>query len=298
MSDTYSQELATKKFIDKYKVEVSQEWLNNFYEVRDSLDAPKGVDWRSNQILVFNEGEALGRYNKKDNRVVKISGGKENMVYGVKARGFEQMAAFNLLMDPDIQLVTLSGIAGSGKSFLCMAAALEQVVGKKIGHGNRQYEKIIILRPNSSVGRSMGLLPGTADEKYFNLVKPVISLIDKLAGRETQGLLEEGIIVAEPIEFIRGDTFENAIVILDEAQNVDPHVMKTIITRIDQTSKLYICGDTRQVDERGDMRTRNGLTEVIDKMQKGSDNIVAEVVFYKSERKGIAALATSRLEDY
>ena len=290
------EESPKRKFINRYAVDnVDREWLSNFHAVRDSLEAPKGHNWTANQILVFNEGEALGRYDIKENRVRKISGKRDNVVYGVEPRGFEQMALLDCLMDPQIQLVFAHGIPGSGKSFLAIAAALEQIDGK---NPSAKYDKIILMRPNSSVGRSMGMLPGDADEKYFLLVAPLLKLVDELAPQKLDWMVKEGKIIAQPIEYIRGETFKNSIVVLDEAQNVDNHVMKTIITRMDLTSKLYVCGDTRQVDERGDMRTRNGLTEGMRHMQLGKDEDVAIVELFKSERKGISQKAALRMEDY
>ena len=291
-----NEESPKRKFINKHSVVVDREWLSDFHSVRDSLAAPYDHDWTANQILVFNEGEALGRYDIRENRVKKISGRKDKgVVYGVEPRGFEQMALLESFLDPDIQLTFAWGIAGSGKTFLACAAALELIDGKT---PSAKYDRIILMRPNTSVGRSMGMVPGDADEKYFLLVAPVLRLIEELAPQKLDYFIKEGKIIAQPIEYIRGETFKHSIVILDEGQNIDAHVMKTVITRMDLTSKLYVCGDTRQVDERGEMRHRNGLTEGIHFMQQGKDHDVSSIELFKSERKGISAKAAIRMEDY
>jgi PhoH-like ATPase len=282
----------SRKFIEKYQVDIERDWLQKFHEAKVSLEAPADHEYTANQILVFNGGEAMGRYIQTENKVKKINCSGKG-VFKVTPRGLEQYAALDLMLDPNVQLVFSSGVAGSGKSLLACASALEMVVGKPTG----KYEQIILLRPVSYVGRSFGLVPGDADEKYLNFVGPVLALINELAPQKLEWMISEGKIVAQPIEYIRGTTFKNSIVILDEAQNTSVHEMKTIITRMDSSSKLFVCGDTKQVDERGDAKYKNGLTVAMDRMQSGRDSIVGSVEFFKSERGGISALATQRMDD-
>lgn len=280
------------RFINQYSVEVDREWLNAFHVTKSALEAPRGHNWQANQILVFNHGEALGRYLADQDKVKKISGGKRNTIYGVEPRGFEQMAAFDVMLDPDIQLAFVHGIAGSGKTYCACAAGLELIDGA-LAKGT--YDQIILLRPISYVGRSMGLVPGDADEKYANFMAPVMAHLEELAPRAIDSLIREGRITAQPIEYIRGANLKHSIVILDEAQNTGIHEMTTILTRMDQTSKLFVCGDTKQVDERGEMKFRNGLTVAMEHMQNGTDTDVAILEFFKSERKGISRKATERM---
>lgn len=192
-------------------------------------------------------------------------------------------------------LYLTDGYVVTHNTFLACAAAMELIDGKK---ANSRYEKIVLMRPISYVGRTMGLLPGPIDEKYASFMAPLISHVEKLAPQKLQQFQNKGMIIAQPIEYLRGANIENAVVILDEAQNIGVHEMKTILTRLHYTSKIIICGDTRQVDERGEMKTKNGLTIAMQVMQNGLDEDVAAVEFFKSERKGVSAKAADRFEDF
>lgn len=294
-----------EKFAEKYlnRVDLGEDLEMAILSSGETLfEVDPDSELKSNEfVVVENENDGsmqLLRYVRGIHSLKKLTGKSSVKDLGsgrdIKPRGLEQIAAMESMYDPSIQLVVLHGIAGSGKTFLACAAAMELVEGKKAQELKGKYDNIVVMRPVSYVGASLGLTPGTAQEKYADFIAPVKKHLDDSFPDKVKKMLAEETLVFAPIEHIRGAEFKNSIVILDEAQNTTPHEMLTILTRMHETSKLFICGDTDQVDNGGDLKTSNGLTKVIQNMQNGKDDDVSIVEFFKSERKGISLKAVQR----
>ena len=202
----------------------------------------------------------------------------------------EQQFAINMLMDTDIPLVSISGIAGSGKTFLTLVCAMAQIMSEK-------YKRIVITRSIQPVGRDLGFLPGDLSEKMGPWLAPITDNFKHAFKDKDQTyfdmLVQKGTIEIAPLSYIRGRTFNDAIVIVDEAQNATIHELKTIITRIGKSSKVVLLGDTDQVDTPYINSFSNGLTIVIEKM-KGS-KLTGHITLTKGQRSDIASYAAEIL---
>lgn len=242
-------------------------------------------------ILKGTSSSALARYDVKSNRVYRI---EKKPAYGIKPRNAEQTFSLNMLMNPDIKLVALTGKAGTGKTLLALAAAIEQ---------NRLYEQILLARPIVALSnRDLGYLPGDANEKISPYMQP---LYDNLAvikhsfnPRSNEYQLIEDMVKEErlnitPLAYIRGRSLSNAFFIIDEAQNLTPHEIKTIITRAGEGTKMVFTGDLQQIDSPYlDMKS-NGLAFMTDRMR--NQDIFAHINLVKGERSYLAELASNLL---
>ncbi|MGE0018268.1 MAG: PhoH family protein [Draconibacterium sp.] len=247
----------------------------------------------ANECFIFkgSSSSALARYDAKSNRVYRI---EKKPAYGIKPRNAEQTFSLNMLMNPDIKLVALTGKAGTGKTLLALAAAIEQ---------NRLYEQILLARPIVALSnRDLGYLPGDASEKISPYMQP---LYDNLAvikhsfnPRSNEYQLIEDMVKEErlnitPLAYIRGRSLSNAFFIIDEAQNLTPHEIKTIITRAGEGTKMVFTGDLQQIDSPYlDMKS-NGLAFMTDRMR--NQDIFAHINLVKGERSYLAELASNLL---
>ena len=207
---------------------------------------------------------------------------------GIEARNKEQRFALHLLLDPLIQLVSLTGIAGSGKTFLTLAAAMTALNDKK-------YKRIVITRSIQPVGRDLGFLPGDMDEKMFPWLGPIMDNFRHAFKDITyfDMMRQTGEIEVAPLAYIRGRTFNDAFVIVDEAQNASIHELKTVITRIGKDSKIVLLGDTDQVDTPYIDSYSNGLTVIVEKFK--SQKLAGHIRLEKGQRSKIASIASSIL---
>jgi len=182
---------------------------------------------------------------------------------GVRGKNKEQRFALSALLNPDIPLVTLTGLAGSGKTFLSLLAGISQVQ-------QNRYERIVVTRNLQPVGKEIGFLPGTADEKMTPWMAPVVdNLRNQFKDKNTFDLMRvNGLIEVAPMSFIRGRTFTNSYIILDEAQNATIHELKTVITRVGEGSKIILMGDTDQIDTPYIDKNTNGLSLVTKKLRE------------------------------
>ncbi len=247
----------------------------------------------ANECFIFrgNASSALARYDAKSERIYRV---EKNSAYGIKPRNAEQTFSLNMLMDPDIRLMALTGKAGTGKTLLALAAAIEQ---------HRQYEQILLARPIVALSnRDLGYLPGDASEKISPYMQP---LFDNLAvikhtfnPRSNEYQLIEEMIKEErlnitPLAYIRGRSLNNAFFIIDEAQNLTPHEVKTIITRAGEGTKMVFTGDLQQIDSPYlDMKS-NGLAYMTDRMR--NQDLFAHINLVKGERSYLAELASNLL---
>ncbi|MDX2130878.1 MAG: PhoH family protein [Planctomycetota bacterium] len=228
--------------------------------------------------------------------------GPRKPVYGIMARNVQQTMAMDVLLDEDIKLVTLLGSAGTGKTLLALAAGMSKVFGEE------RYDKLLVARPIMPLGRDIGYLPGDKDEKLTAWMQPIFDNLGYLLGTrgahmqgpESQSseqrigkLMADGKLVLEPLTYIRGRSIPRQFMIVDEAQNLTPHEIKTIASRVGEGTKLILTGDIGQIDNPYLDQSSNGLAYTIEKM-KGV-RLYAHVTLARSERSELASLAASRL---
>ena len=240
---------------------------------------------------------ALARFDPVAQVLRALASRRRDVVFGVTARNKEQSFALDLLLDDSIQLVTLVGKAGTGKTLLALAAGLQKVTEED------RYQRVLVSRPIFPLGRDLGYLPGTIEEKLDPWMKPIYDNVALLMGlsrpsgrREAPDhtdLVQMGVVEIEPLTYIRGRSIPHQYLIVDEAQNLTPHEVKTIITRAGEGTKIVFTGDPYQIDTPYLDSRSNGLTHLIDKM-KGQD-VYAHVTLEKGERSHLAELASNLL---
>jgi len=244
----------------------------------------------ANEYFCVKSGSSsfLGRWDQE--KIEKINQPKELQEefqkLGISPKNREQLYALNSLLDISLPLVTISGLAGSGKTFITLMSAYAMV---QAGY----YDRIIMTRNITPVGRDIGFLPGTADEKMAPWLAPVmdnfrVGLNDNnLSLFKT--LKEQGIIEVAPLSFIRGRTFNNSILIMDEAQNATIHELKTVITRMGENSKIILLGDVDQIDTPYIDTLSNGLTIVSEKFK--NQDCASHIALKRGERSHLSAVA-------
>ena len=243
-------------------------------------------------MLISNANEkktALARYLGKDLPLKRISKFKKG-IWGVNSRNKEQLFALELLMDPAIPVVTLVGKAGSGKTLCAIAPGLEQVMSST--DSKKEYKRLIVSRPVQPLGKDIGFLPGTLEEKMTPWLTPIQDNLKFLMGDDRATLemyMEKGMIEIEALTYIRGRSISNAFIIIDEAQNLSSHELKTIITRVGEGTKIVLTGDIEQIDSPFVDETTNGLTYAIEKFK--NHQLAGHVTLHKGERSKVASLA-------
>jgi PhoH-like ATPase len=212
------------------------------------------------------------------------------------SRNKEQTLAIDLLLDDSIKLVTLIGKAGSGKTLLSVAAGLNLVLEKK------KYKSLVICRPVVPVGNDLGFLPGTKEEKLEPWIAPIKDNLRHLlfSGRKgklneetLQNYFDNGIIEVEAITYLRGRSIADALIIIDEAQNLTAHELKTIITRVGDNTKIILTGDVEQIDNMYIDSVSNGLAIAVEKFKPFT--IAGHITLLKGERSALATLAANLL---
>lgn len=281
-------------------VPVPAEVLSAFGEARQHVLDDGGL-FPNEFVLLVDEGNEkhtmLGR--ARDERTIVPLHQQWEGAWHTRARSMEQRMAFELLLDPAVELVTLVGQAGTGKTLLALAAALESTVKQE------RYEKILVSRPIVPLGRDIGYLPGTKDEKLSFWMQPIFDNLSYLLRdgrkREAEGSVQMKIekmmrshyLEMEALTYIRGRSIPNQYVIVDEAQNLTPHEVKTIVSRAGEGTKMVLTGDPYQIDNPYLDSSSNGLTYTVEKM-KGLP-IFGHVTLTRSERSGLAAAAADHL---
>jgi len=224
----------------------------------------------------------------KEGHLHKLRSAEFKKIGAISPKNKEQHFALDSLWDDSVSLVCLTGIAGSGKTFLTLMTALEAMQGGK-------YERIIVTRSIQPVGRDLGYLPGDIKEKMAPWMSPLVDNF-RYAFKDMsyfEMMVNKGLIEISPLSYIRGRTFSNAFVIVDEAQNATIHELKTIITRVGENTKIVLMGDTDQVDTPYIDKRSNGLSIVINKMR--DSGLVTHVHLPKGERSALATLASKCL---
>jgi PhoH-like ATPase len=241
----------------------------------------------------FNEkNSALGRFSKKMNGIVPLIAPKAG-IWGIHPKNAEQRFAVDALLNDEIQLVSLIGKAGTGKTLLAVACGLEKTLG------DQKYQRILISRPIVPMGKDIGYLPGDINEKLNPYMQPIYDNLDFLFSghsgnqNEWKSLADDGLIKVEALTYIRGRSIPMQYMIVDESQNLTPHEIKTIITRAGQGTKIVLTGDTQQIDSAYLDEINNGLTYSCDRLK--TEEIVAHVELTKGERSPLAEIATKLL---
>jgi len=236
---------------------------------------------------------ALVRFLSYERPLKKIDSYKKG-IWGVRPKNKEQNFALDLLMNPDIPLVTIIGKAGSGKTLLALAAGLQQCFGATANDSH--YSRVIVTKPVEPVGKDIGFLPGSMEEKMLPWLAPIQDNLKNLMGNDKITLdmyIDEGKIEIEAMTFIRGRSIANAFIIIDEAQNMTKHEIKTVLTRVGEGTKIVLTGDIEQIDNVYLDETTNGLTYVIDRFKE--QNSSGHITLIKGERSQIATLASKLL---
>ncbi|MDP2313024.1 MAG: PhoH family protein [Pseudomonadota bacterium] len=249
---------------------------------------------------------AMTRYDAKQKRLQLVGRYKEG-VWGIFARNREQLFALDLLLDDNVPLVTLDGMAGTGKTLLAIACGLQRVADDK------HYRRLVVARPIFPLGKDVGFLPGTLEEKLNPWMKPIFDNLDLLLGGEEsregggggggrgnknqapnyQALIDQKIIEVEPLTYIRGRSLPRQYLVIDEAQNLTPHEVKTVITRAGEGTKVILTGDRYQIDNPYVDATSNGLSYVVERFRLSP--MAGHVTLRKGERSPLAETAASLL---
>ncbi|HZO85800.1 MAG TPA: PhoH family protein, partial [Verrucomicrobiae bacterium] len=211
-----------------------------------------------------------------------------------KPRNREQHFAFDALLDDRVKLVTLMGKAGTGKTLLAMAAGLKRTVL------DREFRRLIVARPTIPVGKELGFLPGSLEEKLNPWMQPIHDALELLSdmnmghdSRRSNDLMRSGSIVVEALSYIRGRSIAHQYMVIDEAQNLTPLEVKTIITRVGQSSKVVFTGDPYQIDNPYVDSSSNGFNYIVSKFR--AQPIAAHIELQKGERSELAELAANLL---
>jgi PhoH-like ATPase len=272
--------------------------VDAFY-AQNTLPMPDAT-FKSNQYVLLRDRDnpshsALGRFDAVGKQLVALRKLRDG-IWGIRPRNKEQHCALDLLLCDDIKLVTLIGKAGTGKTMLALATGLQKVVEEQV------YSKLLVSRPIFPLGRDVGYLPGDIEEKLNPWMQPIydnveflmgLSKTERKNGRSYQELIDLGYIEIEPLTYIRGRSIPNQYIIVDEAQNLTPHEVKTIITRVGEATKVVLTGDPYQIDNPYVDATSNGLTTVVEKFK--GEPMAGHVTLSKGERSPLAELASNVL---
>jgi len=234
--------------------------------------------------------------------IIPITGPRKP-IYGVIARNVQQTMALDLLLDDEIKLVTLIGPAGTGKTLLAIAAGMHKVFKEE------RFDKLLVARPIMPLGRDIGYLPGDKDEKLAMWMQPIFDNVayllstrgghggsepdSKTTEQRIDQLIASRKLVLEPITYIRGRSIPHQFIIVDEAQNLSPHEVKTIVSRVGDGTKIVLCGDVGQIDNPYLDAASNGLSHLIERMK--GHRLAGHVTLSKTERSELASLAAEML---
>ncbi|MGA7826909.1 MAG: PhoH family protein [Geobacteraceae bacterium] len=278
--------------------EVSPETVDRFYG-QGWVDSEE--DLLPNQYVLLRDAgnpshSALAKYVSAEKKLVPvIKAGKEG-VWSIHPRNREQTCALDALLDDSIKIVTLVGKAGTGKTLLAIAAGLHKTAEENV------YNRLLVSRPVFPMGKDLGFLPGDVEEKLAPWMQPIFDNVELLLSgheaekRHSKGyreLMAMGLMEIEPLTYIRGRSIPNQFLIVDEAQNLTPHEIKTIVTRAGEGTKIVLTGDPYQIDNPYVDSSSNGLTYLVERF-KGQE-ISAHITMMKGERSALAELAANLL---
>ena len=274
----------------------------------DTIDRFHGQNWLAvddsmypNQFVCYKDRlnpshTAIGKYDENEKKIFAIKKAGKDGVWSIHPRNREQAFALDALLDDNIKLVTLVGKAGTGKTLVAIAAGLYKTAEENI------YNRLLVSRPVFPMGKDLGFLPGDIEEKLTPWMQPIFDNVELLLTghegekRRSKGykeLMAMGIMDIEPLTYIRGRSIPNQYMIVDEAQNLTPHEIKTIITRAGEGTKIVLTGDPYQIDNPYVDSSSNGLTYVVERFK--SQGISGHITMTKGERSELAELAANLL---
>lgn len=277
------------------EIEMKPDQIDQFY--KDKKFEVKDVKLYANQYVIMKDmanpnHSAIGRYSQNEKAIVPLVNPTES-IWGIHARNAEQSFALDCLLNDEILFVSLVGKAGTGKTLLAIAAGLH----KTLDQG--QFQRLLVSRPIFPMGRDIGYLPGDIEQKLNPWMQPIFDNVeflmgaDKKAAGRAQELINQGMLNIEPLTYIRGRSIPKQYLIVDEAQNLTPHEIKTIVTRAGRGTKVILTGDVYQIDNPYVDSANSGLTYAVERF-KGHP-ISAHVTLTKGERSELAELAANIL---
>ena len=289
--------LLTELYTGMIEMSVSAEKMSRF-RMENELELDGQGRYFPNEYCTLTEEinskrTALTKVDASGTKVVPILDCREG-VWGIKPRNREQHFAFDALLDDRIKLVTLMGKAGTGKTLIAMAAGLKRTVL------DREFRRLVVARPTVSMGRELGFLPGSLEEKLSPWMQPIHDALELLSDlnmgadhRRSADLMRSGTIVVEALSYIRGRSIAHQFMVIDEAQNLTPLEAKTIITRVGSGTKIVFTGDPYQIDNPYVDSSSNGFNYIISKFR--DQPIAAHIELQKGERSELAELAANIL---
>jgi PhoH-like ATPase len=303
LAQDYTSEEAVRSSDELYdgfsNVLVDDQLIERFYSEEkihlDEFDMEEPLSPNQYLLLTSNANPkktCLARFVDPQSPLKKIYNGSIPD-WNIKPRNKEQSFAIDMLMNPDIKLVSLIGRAGSGKTLCAIAAGLQQTIG--MDKSKNLYSRLIVSRPVQPMGKDIGFLPGTMEEKMLPWLMPIQDNLKYLMGDKSslELYMEKGKIEIEALTYIRGRSISDAFVIIDEAQNLTRHEIKTIITRIGENTKIILTGDIEQIDNIYVNETSNGLAHAVENFK--DYKIAGHITFRKGERSELATLASKVL---
>lgn len=255
-----------------------------------------------NQYVILRDADdpvqfVYGRFTPTSGTVKTLNFTGRDNVWGIYPRNLEQSFALDLLLDDEIKLITLVGAAGTGKTLVAIAAGLHKTTEEN------RYHKLLVSRPIFPLGRDVGYLPGSLEEKLNPWMQPIYDNLELLLGGTTNRtgrlsqnyheLINQGILEVEPLTYIRGRSIPNQFFVVDEAQNLTPHELKTILTRAGENTKVVLTGDPYQIDNPYVDSASNGLTYVVERFR--NENLAGHITLVKGERSALATIAADLL---
>jgi PhoH-like ATPase len=281
------------------EVTVSGPELEKFFD-SGSVEPPSDAELFANLCVLLRDDSprprtALGRYHKDKGAICQLKTPREG-VSGIRPRNKEQNFALDLLLDDAVRLVTLVGKAGTGKTLLALAAGLKRTAEDSAFH------RLLVSRPVMPMGRDIGYIPGDIEQKLNPWMQPIFDNLEFLmatGGGKRRGvrgfddLLDSGQLQVEPLTYIRGRSLPQQFVIVDEAQNLTPHEVKTIITRCGEGTKIVLTGDPYQIDNPYVDSATNGLSVTADRLH--GEPLIGHLVLTKGERSELANVAANKL---
>jgi PhoH-like ATPase len=279
--------------------EISGERLKEYESSRFlALDEDEQAGIFANEYFIMQEfhnprRRLLGRFHQGKKGIVPLISLREG-IWGIYPKNVEQQFALDALLNDEIALVSLVGKAGTGKTLLAIAAGLE----KTIAQG--KYSRLLVSRPIQPMGRDLGFLPGDVNEKLAPWMQPIFDNMDflfnqnrKQAGTSYEELINQGMLHIEPLTYIRGRSIPGQYLIVDEAQNLSPHEVKTIVTRAGEGTKIVLTGDCQQIDSPYLDETNNGLAYVVDRLK--TEEIIGHTTLRVGERSPLSEVASKLL---
>ncbi|MFP4152779.1 MAG: PhoH family protein [Alkalispirochaeta sp.] len=284
----------TKLYTGVTATDVRTEWYG---ELQSAGELPWLEELPPNHHLIFrdktHDEEIIGRYDAAS-RTVRYVDHKMQSVAGIRPLNDEQRIALDLLLDPAIQLVTLVGKAGTGKTLLAIAAGLKQTVEDKT------YKRVLVSRPVIPMGKDIGYLPGAKDEKLSHWMQPLFDNLELITSvyhkqnlKQPEQVINSSIIEVEALSYIRGRSLPSQFIIIDEAQNLSPHEVKTIVSRAGAEAKVVLTGDPYQIDSPYLDANSNGLTYLVEAFK--GQSLFGHVLMTRSERSRLSELAAELL---